>query len=160
MSFLGGSHGQTLIDTGQAGLVLRLSGELLAMLQGIPVGVLEGVPERGDVLVHGDFGPQNVLIDHEANRVTALLDWEFAHLGSSIEDLAWAEWIVRMHHPTCSDELGHLFEGYGDRPAWPVRQSEMVHRCEQLVRFTEYQGWGAASTSWRDRALTTQRWVE
>ncbi|WP_216892260.1 phosphotransferase family protein [Nocardia alni] len=38
-------------------------------------------------LVHGDFRPANVLVD--AGRVSALLDWELAHLGDPHDDLGW-----------------------------------------------------------------------
>ena len=37
-------------------------------------------------LVHGDIGPGNML--YEAGRVRALIDWEIAHLGDPMEDLA------------------------------------------------------------------------
>ena len=40
------------------------------------------------MIVHGDFGPQNVLI--AGDNISALLDWEFAHAGQPVEDLAWA----------------------------------------------------------------------
>ena len=44
-------------------------------------------PDRGRaVVIHGDAGPGNFL--HADNRVTALLDWEFVHLGDPMEDLA------------------------------------------------------------------------
>ncbi|HKT73879.1 MAG TPA: phosphotransferase [Steroidobacteraceae bacterium] len=39
------------------------------------------------VLVHGDAGPGNFMF--EAGRLTALVDWELAHLGDPMEDLAW-----------------------------------------------------------------------
>jgi len=39
-------------------------------------------------LVHGDFKPGNVLLDAD-DRVTAVLDWETAHLGDPHEDLGW-----------------------------------------------------------------------
>ena len=39
------------------------------------------------VLVHGDAGPGNFLFD--AGHLTALLDWELAHAGDPMEDLAW-----------------------------------------------------------------------
>lgn len=39
------------------------------------------------VLVHGDLGPGNVL--HDGRRVTGLCDWELAHVGDPMEDLAW-----------------------------------------------------------------------
>ena len=45
-----------------------------------------GPPERL-VLVHGDLGPGNVL--HDGRRVTGLCDWELAHVGDPMEDLAW-----------------------------------------------------------------------
>ncbi|MCU1401524.1 MAG: putative aminoglycoside phosphotransferase [Acidimicrobiales bacterium] len=38
-------------------------------------------------LVHGDLRLGNVL--HDKGRLTCLLDWEMAHLGDPIEDLAW-----------------------------------------------------------------------
>ena len=45
------------------------------------------------VLCHGDVGPGNFL--HDGARVTALLDWEFAHFGDPMDDLAG--WIFRAH---------------------------------------------------------------
>lgn len=38
-------------------------------------------------LVHGDFRPANVLVDD--GRISALLDWEMAHLGDPAEDVGW-----------------------------------------------------------------------
>ena len=38
-------------------------------------------------LLHGDIGLHNVLIENE--RVTAVLDWEVAHIGDPAEDLSW-----------------------------------------------------------------------
>jgi aminoglycoside phosphotransferase (APT) family kinase protein len=55
----------------------------------------EHPPTRCDrsVLCHGDTGVGNFL--HDGRRVTALLDWEFAHLGDPLDDLAWV--LVRSH---------------------------------------------------------------
>src|SRR5262249_21265922 len=50
----------------------------------------EHVPDTGDApprLVQGDTGPGNLL--HDGSRVTALLDFELAHLGDPMEDIAW-----------------------------------------------------------------------
>jgi aminoglycoside phosphotransferase (APT) family kinase protein len=38
-------------------------------------------------LVHGDFKPGNLLLD--GDHVSAVLDWETAHLGDPHEDLGW-----------------------------------------------------------------------
>jgi tRNA A-37 threonylcarbamoyl transferase component Bud32 len=73
--FVAGSHGQEAIDAGDAPLVLRLAGELLASLQTVDIdGLRRAVPGDGAVLVHGDFAPQNLLIDIGSQHVTAPLD--------------------------------------------------------------------------------------
>lgn len=49
-------------------------------------------------LVHGDYRFGNFL--YEGSRITALLDWEMAHLGDPVEDIAWAYrslWTPEMH---------------------------------------------------------------
>lgn len=50
------------------------------------------------VFVHGDFAPINVIVDGDGN-LSALLDFEHAHLGDPLEDVAWWCWVVRHHHP-------------------------------------------------------------
>ena len=44
-------------------------------------------PSARPVLVHGDYRTGNYLADESG--VTAILDWEGAHLGDPIEDLGW-----------------------------------------------------------------------
>lgn len=43
---------------------------------------------------HGDVGPGNFM--HDGRRVTALLDWEFVHVGDPMDDLGWL--AFRGHH--------------------------------------------------------------
>ena len=45
-------------------------------------------PSGPPTLVHGDFRSGNFLVDAD-NRLLAILDWEMAHLGDPMEDLAW-----------------------------------------------------------------------
>lgn len=40
-------------------------------------------------IIHGDYRNGNVLHDN-AGRIIAVLDWEMAHIGDPLEDLAWA----------------------------------------------------------------------
>ena len=47
------------------------------------------------VLVQGDTGPGNFLA--EDGRVTGIVDWEFAHVGDPMADLAWLEYRTRVH---------------------------------------------------------------
>lgn len=44
-------------------------------------------PNEAPVLVHGDAGPGNFLFDE--GHLTALIDWELAHPGDPMEDIAW-----------------------------------------------------------------------
>jgi len=44
--------------------------------------------EARTTLVHGDFRIGNVLVDPQAG-LSAVLDWEFSHVGDPYEDLAW-----------------------------------------------------------------------
>ncbi|MDX1688063.1 MAG: phosphotransferase family protein [Candidatus Promineifilaceae bacterium] len=45
-------------------------------------------PPAGDLYVlHGDFRVGNLIVDEEG--LAAVIDWEFAHLGDPVEDVAW-----------------------------------------------------------------------
>lgn len=163
LGFVAGTHGQELMASGRAAQVLAACGALLRRLQETAPSLL-GVDARegGKVLCHGDFGPNNLLLDPETYQVTALVDWEFAHLGDPVEDLAWCEWIVRTHHAEHCGELVHLFEAYGRPvPAWPVRRAAMVARCAALERFCRrHEPDGPGVRQWQERGAATAGWRE
>jgi aminoglycoside phosphotransferase (APT) family kinase protein len=46
-------------------------------------------PAQKPAVVHGDFRTGNFLFDADGN-IRGILDWEMAHLGDPLEDLAWA----------------------------------------------------------------------
>jgi aminoglycoside phosphotransferase (APT) family kinase protein len=46
-------------------------------------------PAQTLAIVHGDYRNGNVLHDGKG-RIVAVLDWEMAHIGDPLEDLAWA----------------------------------------------------------------------
>ncbi len=46
-------------------------------------------PAQKLAMVHGDFRAGNFLYD-DAGELIAVLDWEMAHLGDPLEDLAWS----------------------------------------------------------------------
>jgi hypothetical protein len=161
-----GTPGQDLLDAGRASMVLRACGALAGAVATLPRTGLPGddeAPSPGLVRCHGDFGPQNMLLDPDSGEVTALLDWEMVDVCHPLRDLAWAEWIVRMHHPDRVDDLDALFEGYGARPAWADRQAQMVASCERRAAFV--QDWPSpgqceALALWRLRTRTTASWLE
>jgi Ser/Thr protein kinase RdoA (MazF antagonist) len=163
LDFMPGVHGQDLIAAGLADQVLRACGLVLRRIQhtdprsaGVP-----GPYGAGRVLVHGDFGPNNALLDSAGREVVGLLDWEWAHAGDPVEDLAWCEWIVRTHHPGDVGSLGQLFTGYGDRPPWRARQHAMIARCRELLDFCKQWQRNAESVRvWERRAAAAEAWTE
>lgn len=160
MKFLPGVPGQDLIEQGNIRPVLRACGELLSVLHAMPVGDLNLPGSAGRVVVHGDFGPNNVLLDAATFTVTGLLDWEFAHLGDPVEDLAWCEWIIRAHHPEHCGALGEFFASYGHPiPSWPERQATIVTRCQQLQHFCQrWEPNGPGPALWAERAAIAANW--
>jgi hypothetical protein len=157
---LPGRHGQELIEEGHADVVLRLLGIGLAALQSIDPSLIPGLKGTGDVIVHGDFGPQNALFSAELSRITGILDWEVAHLGTPVEDIAWAEWIVRTHHPSAVEALPELFDGSELYFSWSDRQAAMVRQCRHYIAFCDASGLEPAASEWRRRVTITEQWVE
>ncbi|MEB8336140.1 phosphotransferase family protein [Streptomyces endophyticus] len=163
LGFLAGVPGQELLDAGHAAEVMASCGRLLRRIQDLTPPVTDlGTRRTGEVLVHGDFGPNNLLLDPATYEVTAVVDWEFAHFGTPVEDLAWCEWIVRTHHPAHRAALDHFFRSYGGEvPPWPVRRAAMLARCEELRRFCErWKADGPGARQWRERAAVTAGWQE
>ncbi len=150
-----GTPAQELIDAGHADAVLTACGRVLRRIHAVPW-------PGGGVLVHGDFGPNNLLLDPESFAVTAVVDWEWAHRGERVEDLAWCEWIVRTHHPADLPSAARFFAAYGPGvPPWPVRQAVMVERCGRLERFCRrWEPGGAGEALWRGRTAATRGWRE
>ncbi len=56
-------------------------------------------------VVHGDYRTGNFLVD-DAGTIRAVLDWEMAHLGDPLEDLAWG--INRIWCWARDDRVGGL----------------------------------------------------
>lgn len=90
-------------------------------------------PSRRTVLVHADFKPGNILLD--GDRVSALLDWELAHLGDPLEDLGWVTQPLRAGE--------HLIDGAWTREDLLARY---VATTGQQVEDGELQWWVAFST--------------
>jgi aminoglycoside phosphotransferase (APT) family kinase protein len=105
--------GQDLIEQGRAHDVLAGCGTLLRHLHDLDPAILGAGPAEGGVIRHGDFGPNNLLFDLGTLAVTAVLDWKFSGIGEAIEDIAWCEWIVRMHHPHALSAMPAFFDAYG-----------------------------------------------
>ena len=156
-----GSHGQDLIDGGLAEAVLAACGRVLRQIHRLAVPEALSAGQPGAVLVHGDFGPNNVLLDAGAQRVTAVLDWEWAHAGDPVEDLAWCEFIIRLHHPAEVASLAAFHASYGERPDWPRLHEAIMLRCAEMRQMCEaWQPGGASARAWAERIEIAGRWQE
>lgn len=76
------------------------------------------------VVCHGDVGPGNFL--HDGTKVTALLDWEFSHLGDPMDDLGW--WLFRGHdmNGDCGDLDAQLAQ-WAAATGLPVQRSSIAY---------------------------------
>ncbi len=61
-------------------------------------------------ILQGDTGAGNFLF--EDGRVTAVLDWEFAHYGDPMDDLAW---LMMRDHMYAFGDMSALFRSYQER---------------------------------------------
>jgi aminoglycoside phosphotransferase (APT) family kinase protein len=147
---LPGRHGQELIDEEAGDGVLEAAGRTLRALHADP---------EAPTWTHGDYGPQNLLYHVATLEVTGVLDWEFARRGLPISDLAWAEWIVRMHHPHAVRSLAYLFRGWGDEPSWGSRHAAMLDACRRFLVRAESMGDSQAAELWSRRRDITAAWV-
>jgi aminoglycoside phosphotransferase (APT) family kinase protein len=75
---------------------------------------------QATVLVHGDFKPGNALM--RGDDISAVLDWETAHLGDPLEDIGWITNPVRSreHQIVGSWERPQIFERYAARTGFVV----------------------------------------
>jgi len=90
------------------------------------------LPERVErtALLQGDTGPGNFLC-HQG-RVSAVLDWEFAHYGDPLEDLAW---ICVRDVATPFGDLGARFRQYERLTGIPLDLGRVrYYRVAAMVR--------------------------
>jgi aminoglycoside phosphotransferase (APT) family kinase protein len=154
--YVSGEHGQDLLESACTRAVLPTCGRLLRDLQSLPLPAgTEAAP--GTVLVHGDFGPNNALLTADATAVILLADWEWSDVGSPHTDLAWCEFIVREHHPHRVGQLDGLFDAYGDRPAWGLRQAAMLERARSHLDMVRRWRGGPVQV-WEQRISRIQQW--
>jgi tRNA A-37 threonylcarbamoyl transferase component Bud32 len=72
-----GENGQALVERGLDTEVLLLCGMFLKRIGTIDVSGLDFLENEGPCLVHGDYGPQNLLMSHDATEVRGIVDWEW-----------------------------------------------------------------------------------
>jgi aminoglycoside phosphotransferase (APT) family kinase protein len=104
--------------------------------------------EREPTFVHGDFRLGNLAVDR--NGLVAVLDWEFAHVGDPVEDVAWP--IVRAWRFSADEKrLG----GVGDVEPYLERYNERTGRSISLEELYVWEVLG--NVKWAIGCLTQSR---
>jgi aminoglycoside phosphotransferase (APT) family kinase protein len=104
------------------------------------------------VRVHGDFGPNNVLLSPDG-AIAALIDWEWSRFGDPLVDAAWMEWALRIHYPGA--DPAPFYDGYGRMPSWEDRHLSMVESVTWRAR-----RWISDPRTWDARLDATLRLAE
>ncbi|GAB90839.1 phosphotransferase family protein [Gordonia rhizosphera] len=101
-------------------------------------------------VVHGDFRLGNLLITPD--RISAVLDWELAHLGDPMEDLGWLcakAWRFGVARPVAGmGTRADLLDAYADVAGW--RPTEAVLRWWELYATVR---WGLICATQANRYL-------
>jgi len=105
------------------------------------------VSSREPTFVHGDFRLGNLAV---TDRLLAVLDWEFAHLGDPVEDVAWP--LVRAwRFGADARRLG----GVGDVEPYLERYNELTRRGITLDELLVWEVFG--NVKWAIGCLTQSR---
>ena len=110
--------------------------------------VRERLPEPAErTFVHGDFRLGNLAV---ADRLVAVLDWEFAHVGDPVEDVSWP--LVRAWRFGADERrLG----GVGDVEPYLDRYNELTGRNVTLEELQVWEVFG--NVKWAVGCLTQCR---
>jgi aminoglycoside phosphotransferase (APT) family kinase protein len=108
------------------------------------------------VLVQGDTGPGNFLFD--GDRVTGIVDWEFAHVGDPMDDWAWIDMRA------AGDDLSKLQERYRAATGIAIDHERVRYwrvavdyRCAITTSMASSRGGGARGLA--PYLLVTERYV-
>jgi aminoglycoside phosphotransferase (APT) family kinase protein len=111
--------------------------------------VRERLPEASELtFCHGDFRIGNFAVDHEG--LVAVLDWEFAHVGDPVEDVAWP--IVRAWRFGVD---GKRLGGVGEVEPYLERYNELTGRNVTLADLDVWEVLG--NVKWAIGCLTQCR---
>lgn len=102
-------------------------------------------------VLHGDFGPSNVLVDHATGRVSAI-DWEMASIGPGVLDLA------ALVSGWDAETRNRLAAAYRRARSPSAGVAEFTHQldCARLALCVQWLGWSA---KWMPPAAHRRDWL-
>jgi aminoglycoside phosphotransferase (APT) family kinase protein len=108
-------------------------------------------------LVHGDYRPGNMLFEGE--RISGVLDWEFAHLGSPVRDLAWVLAETNTTDPELAADMVPVDAAVGryEAAAGVEVDPAELEFWRVCVLLENAAMWLRTSAAWRSRGLDDLR---
>lgn len=101
------------------------------------------------VLLQGDTGPANFLYDPESARITAVIDWEWAHYGDPMEDLGNI-WVRDFFYPSAGGDLTEYFKYYARLTGVTLDRSTIeYYKIHQLVRSVQALAYLTEELDWQ-----------
>lgn len=109
-------------------------------------------PAQKLAMVHGDFRAGNFLYDDDGT-VVAVLDWEMAHLGDPLEDLAWS--MSRVLSFGKDDRRGGVAPRSDALRIWQAASGleidrQALHWWELMMCIKGQAIWNAGAAAWNN----------
>jgi aminoglycoside phosphotransferase (APT) family kinase protein len=132
-------------------------------IAGLFVWLLNNIPEirAKPVLVHGDYAFNNFIINQ--GTVTAVLDWEFAHIGDPAEDLGYirntiknpADWdrFVNIYTQNGGQHVG------GDRVRFFQIWGHVRNAATSAIILSKYAAWKVRDINLSALTHFTQKFI-
>ena len=139
---------------------LAACGAIVRRIQEVDIASIPELPGDGEVLVHGDFAPYNVIVDAQSGVIQAVIDWELAHAGRPVVDLAWMEWNMRIWYSPSVESMTAMYDAYGELPDWTERHAAMLERCRPHLERAEADGPADLRDRWADHVARTESFTE
>jgi aminoglycoside phosphotransferase (APT) family kinase protein len=110
-------------------------------------GLAETIPPTASsAIVHGDYKLDNVIVDQEAGKVAAVVDWELSTIGDPLADLGW---LVYFWMDSPDEVEWENMPAVTLAPGFPGR-TEMVARYRARREVPEESiRWYAALAGWK-----------
>jgi aminoglycoside phosphotransferase (APT) family kinase protein len=103
-------------------------------------------PPAPAAIVHGDYKLDNVIVDQEAGKVAAVVDWELSTIGDPLADLGWLLyfWLDSPDEVEWANMPAvTLAPGFPDRAEMAARYRTRRDAPEESIR------WYAALAGWK-----------
>lgn len=153
-----GEAASEIINENNSAVILAEIGSLLYEVQKISVQDLHGfLKGNGGILVHGDFSLETIRMNPLTYKPLEIMNWEWAHLGETVEDAAWLEWHIRMQMGKFIQGIPTFYEAYGSTPPWSLRKDAMIEKCLRQLEYSRMVGQRKSIQRWQNLLQITSR---